>query len=96
MEIKYYLLLALLIWNLVVFFVYAADKLKARRGRYRISERTLILIAFLGGGVGAMLGIHLLRHKITYLKFTVCAPVALILTVAIAVFIFAPGIFGLA
>lgn len=41
------------LWNLVVFAMYGADKSKAKRGKWRIPEKTLLLSAFLGGGIGA-------------------------------------------
>ena len=87
MELVYYLLIALLVWNLVVFFLYAADKSRARRGGRRISERSLLLAAFLGGGIGAAAGVFLLRHKTRHLKFCIIVPLCLIITVAALVFI---------
>jgi uncharacterized membrane protein YsdA (DUF1294 family) len=40
----------LLIWNLIVFLLYGADKSKAKKGKRRISEKTLLVTAFLMGG----------------------------------------------
>ena len=45
-----------LIWNIIVFFVYGTDKLLAKKRARRIRETTLILTAFLFGGIGAMFG----------------------------------------
>lgn len=56
------ILLALSIANLVAFSLFAIDKTRARSGRRRIPERTL-LTAALFGGLGAWLGQRLLRHK---------------------------------
>ena len=90
MELRYFLLLALLAWNLAVFLLYAVDKSRARRGGERISERSLILAAVIGGGAGAAAGMMLLRHKTRHLKFTILVPLALVLTVAavIAIWMF--------
>lgn len=48
--------LFLMIWNLIVFLVYGLDKGKARKGSYRISEKTLLLMTYVGGGLGAWAG----------------------------------------
>jgi uncharacterized membrane protein YsdA (DUF1294 family) len=58
--------LILLIYSLlsiITFTVYAFDKLAARRGGERISERTLHLLALCGGWPGALAGQWLFRHK---------------------------------
>ena len=77
-----YILLALLVWNVFVFFLYAADKSRAKRAVRRISERTLILSALCLGGVGAMAGMSLLRHKTQHTSFKILVPIALVLTLA--------------
>jgi uncharacterized membrane protein YsdA (DUF1294 family) len=56
------ILLALSIANLIAFGLFAIDKTRARSGRRRMPERTL-LTAALFGGLGAWLGQRLLRHK---------------------------------
>ena len=75
------LLIVVAVWNITVFFMYGADKLKAKNGSWRISEQTLILSAFLFGGIGAMLGMFLLRHKTRHLKFRILLPLALIVNI---------------
>ena len=45
--------------NVLTFLVYGLDKWKARRRRWRISEQTLLLLAVLGGSIGALLAMHL-------------------------------------
>ncbi|ARM88247.1 hypothetical protein RHEC894_CH01939 [Rhizobium sp. CIAT894] len=54
------LLLAL---NLIVFSVYYLDKRAARQGGWRISERTLLTLALIGGSLGAVAAQQILRHK---------------------------------
>lgn len=51
------------LYNGLVFLVYALDKWKARRGRWRTPEATLLWLAAVGGGLGATLAIFLIRHK---------------------------------
>ncbi|MDR2976334.1 MAG: DUF1294 domain-containing protein [Streptococcaceae bacterium] len=58
-----YLLIILGVWNIIVFVFYAVDKLKAVHGRWRIPEKVLLLQAFLGGGIGALLAGKLMHHK---------------------------------
>ncbi|NQM29477.1 DUF1294 domain-containing protein [Streptococcus suis] len=63
MSVKQGFALLLMIWNLVVFLVYGLDKGKARKGSYRISEKTLLLMTYVGGGLGAWAGGTHFRHK---------------------------------
>lgn len=55
--------LLLLAWNLFVFLVYGLDKGKARQQDYRIPEKTLLLMALFGGGLGACLAGYFFHHK---------------------------------
>lgn len=48
------LLLALLLWNILVFATYAIDKRRAIRGAWRISEKTLMIESLLLGGFGVI------------------------------------------
>ena len=56
-------ILYFLIWNILVFLLYGVDKWKAVRGKWRISEKTLVCVAFLMGAAGALAGIRFFRHK---------------------------------
>lgn len=76
------ILLYLEIVNAAAFALFGIDKLRAKRGRRRIPEATLILSAVLGGSVGALGGMLLFRHKIRKKKFTVGIPAILILEIA--------------
>lgn len=68
----------LLIWNIIVILVYGVDKMQAKRGGRRISERTLLLCSFLLGGYGAMFGMILFNHKISKIKFRIFVPIAVV------------------
>ena len=72
---------ALGVMNLITFALYAYDKRIARqnRGKRRVPERTLLLLSFLGGCVGAALGMALCRHKTKHVKFLVLVPLSVIL-----------------
>ena len=57
--------------NLLLFFCMAIDKSRARRERWRIPEKTLFMLALLGGACGGLLGMRLFRHKTKKPAFTV-------------------------
>ena len=69
---------ALLALNLITFITYGIDKLKAKKSRWRIPESTLILLALLGGSIGAWLGIKVWRHKTQHAKFYIGIPLIII------------------
>lgn len=79
---KYFLLYLLLI-NAAGFLLMLIDKQKARKNRWRIPERTLMLVAALGGSIGSLLGMYAFRHKTKHLKFTLGIPAILILQLLI-------------
>ena len=84
---KYFLLYLLLI-NAAAFLLMLVDKIKAKKNRWRIPERTLFGSALLGGSIGALLGMYTFRHKTTHLSFTLGMPAILIAQVALAIWIF--------
>ena len=80
------IIIVLIVWNVLVMLLYGVDKLKAAKNKWRISEKTLVLCAFLAGSAGALLGMTFFRHKTQNMKFKVLVPMALVLHVAIIVF----------
>lgn len=72
-----YLLAYLLIINATAFLLMLADKLKSKRGLWRIPEATLMWSAVLGGSVGAIFGMKLFRHKTKHPKFSLGLPLIL-------------------
>lgn len=83
-----YLLIYLLIINLTGFFAMFLDKQKARRGKWRIPEKTLFLLAIIGGSLGTTLGMHTFHHKTKHWYFKFGIPLILIAQVALIVYIF--------
>ena len=81
------ILLYLLLINVVTFFVYGIDKYKAKHAKWRISEATLLLLAAIGGSIGAWCGMKVWHHKTMHKKFKYGVPVIFILQVALAVWI---------
>lgn len=73
--------------NALGFLLMLVDKWKARTNRWRIPEATLMTVAALGGSIGSLAGMYLVRHKTKHLKFTVGIPLILAVQVVIAVWI---------
>ena len=76
----------LLIINLIGLLIMYIDKSKAKYGRWRIPEKTLLIIALLGGSIGTISGMYWFRHKTQKLKFTLGFPTILISEVVIIVY----------
>ena len=74
--------------NLIAFALYGIDKCRAKQGAWRISEYTLLLIALLGGSLGALLGMRYFRHKIRHRKFRYGVPLILLLQLGLGLYLF--------
>ncbi len=81
------LIIYILAINAVVFVVYGIDKHKAKHAKWRISEATLLLLAIVGGSIGAWCGMKVWHHKTMHKKFKYGVPVIFILQLALAVWI---------
>ena len=68
----------LVIMNLAAFIAMGVDKSKAKRGAWRIPEKTLFLLSFLGGSIGSLAGMYTFRHKTRHMKFVIGMPAILI------------------
>lgn len=79
------LLLYLIAINVVAFLLYGIDKWKAKRDAYRISEKTLLTVAILGGSVGAICGMRYFRHKTRHWYFRYGLPLILAVQLALLV-----------
>ena len=84
---------ALLVWlagvNVVTFILYGVDKSRAKKGRWRIPEKTLLLLPLLGGSVGGILGMAAFHHKTRHSYFRIGLPVMVLLQAAGAVYLLA-------
>ena len=77
-----------IVWsNLAAFLVYGIDKRRAKRHEWRISERTLLGLAAIGGSVGALAGMYLFRHKTRKMKFVIGVPLILAVQLAAVYFV---------
>ena len=79
------LLILLGVMGLLALILFGWDKLMARTGRSRVPEAALLGCAALGGGVGALLGMLLFRHKIRKLRFTVPVPLFALLQIGLLI-----------
>ena len=77
----------LVVINVVAFVVYGVDKYKAKRGRWRTPEATLLGLAAIGGSIGAWLGMKVWHHKTMHKKFQYGVPLILIAQIALVVLI---------
>ena len=84
---------ALALWlvfiNAATFAVYGVDKRRARRGAWRIPEKTLFLLPLLGGSVGALAGMRVFHHKTKHWYFVWGIPLILLAQMALAVWLLA-------
>lgn len=78
----------LLIVNAAAFVLMLADKIKAKKNKWRIPEATLMGAAAIGGSIGAIAGMYCFRHKTRHPKFTIGLPVILALQIVTAVVIY--------
>lgn len=83
-----YIAIYLLIINAVGFLLMLVDKYKARNGLWRIPEATLMGVALLGGSVGSLAGMYLVRHKTQHIKFTLGIPLILAVQLAALAYLF--------
>lgn len=83
MNILNIIIIAFVVLNVVTFWVYGIDKLKAKKGWWRVPERTLLLLAFLGGSIGARLAMQMFRHKTQHAAFRYGVPFALLLHIVL-------------
>lgn len=82
-----FVLLYLLTINAAGFLSMLVDKHKAKKNQWRIPERTLLLIALLGGSMGSLLGMYTVRHKTKHLKFTLGIPLILAAQIGLIIWI---------
>ena len=84
---EHLVLLYLILINAASFLLMLADKLKAKRGAWRIPEKTLLGVAAAGGSIGALAGMYTFRHKTKHIKFTLGIPVILMVQVGLVIWL---------
>ena len=82
-----YLTYYLLAINAVAFIIYGIDKYKVKKAKWRISEATLLLLAILGGSIGAWMGMKVWHHKTMHKKFKYGIPAILLIQIALMAYL---------
>ena len=72
--------------NIITFMVYGIDKLKAKKGKWRIPEATLLLLAIVGGSIGAWCGMKVWHHKTMHKKFKYGVPLILLIRIGLCLY----------
>ena len=72
--------------NIIGFLAMFIDKQKAKYGYWRIPEKTLFILTFLGGGIGTIAGMYLFRHKTKKAYFTIGFPAILIIEIILVIY----------
>ncbi|MBQ8804628.1 MAG: DUF1294 domain-containing protein [Tyzzerella sp.] len=83
-----FIIIYLIIINIIAFLAYGLDKWKAKRGSWRIPEKTLLLLAVFGGSIGAFAGMRVFHHKTQKAKFFLGVPIIFVLQIIIIYFLF--------
>ena len=81
------LLVYLLIVNALGFILMLVDKIKAKKNLWRIPEKTLMMVAVIGGSIGSYAGMRIFRHKTMHPKFYIGIPVILALQIMAAAYL---------
>lgn len=74
-----YIYIYICVINLLTFFIFGIDKYKSKKNYYRISEKSLFFLCFIGGGIGGFIGMYIFRHKTKKWYFNFLVPVSVIL-----------------
>ena len=82
-KMQNYIIYAICLFNAAVFVLYGIDKLKAVRGKHRISEKVLLTLPFFMASLGAMLGMIVFNHKTSKTKFRIIIPLSFIINILI-------------
>lgn len=78
----------LVIINLIGLIVMYNDKQRAIKDKYRISEKTLWLIALIGGATGTTAGMNLFRHKTKHFAFKYGFPLIMLAQIVLLIFLY--------
>ena len=81
-----------LVMSAVTFGVFVYDKRQAERGGRRVREFVLLTLSLLGGAIGGLLAMHLVRHKIRVYYFSWGLPIMIVLHVGLVVYARLAGI----
>ncbi|MCI5479670.1 MAG: DUF1294 domain-containing protein [Lachnospiraceae bacterium] len=87
MKLQNLLIIYLAVMNILGFALMGIDKSRARKGKWRIRERTLFLFSLLGGSIGTLTGMYVFRHKTKHWYFVIGMPLILIIQLALTLWL---------
>lgn len=67
--------------NVITFFLYGIDKMKAQRSKWRIPEAVLLGLPVIGGTIGALFGMRVWNHKTKHKLFKYGLPLILLIQI---------------
>jgi len=88
--LKQIIIIYLISINIVSFFYFGIDKIKANFDKRRISERTLWFLTLIGGTIGSLAGMHFFRHKTKKLSFQAVIAVIMVIQILLIFIMFYP------
>lgn len=77
-----YILIYIVVLCVITFLIFGIDKLLAIKNMHRISERTLLILCLIGGGIGGIFAMTFFRHKTSHMKFRILVPITVVLNIA--------------
>ena len=82
----------IIVINILTFLAMLWDKHEAKKGEWRVSEKTLFTFVLLGGGIGGILGMYIFRHKTKKWYFKYGFPIILILEIVLGIYLWVKSI----
>ena len=82
-----YIHLYLIMINVITFALYGLDKWRAMTRQWRVREKKLIILALIGGSIGALIGMTVFHHKTRKMKFRILVPIAIIIWLTLGGFL---------
>lgn len=79
------IIIYLIIINIIAFLAMFIDKKKAKKGRWRIKESTLLFLALIGGSIGEIIGMYVFHHKTQKSKFFIGVPVIIVFQILLII-----------
>lgn len=83
---KYFYFYLILI-NIVTFILFAIDKKRAKKNQWRIPESQLLFFSLLGGSIGGIIAMNIVKHKTKKPKFTIGMPLLLLINIFIVYYL---------
>lgn len=74
-----YLSYYFIIINIINFILFAMDKQRAKKKKWRIPEAWLFFISLIGGSLGGLLSMNIMKHKTSKISFAIGMPILLII-----------------